>query len=192
MPQQFSTKLLLNLFIEFGPLLIFFVAFEFFSFLTATLILVCVVTATFAISLYREKRIALFPLFASGSIIVFGAATLFFKNPNYIIFKDTLFYGIFFALITGELLHGRLILKKLFNSIFSITDRGWKIVSIRWAVFMFLLASSNQLALVYLTSDEWVYYKMLTLIALLAFSVWQFFLSRSERLSDANAWGMRV
>lgn len=188
----FSTRLALNLFIEFGPLLLFFVVFEFLSFLAATLVLVVVVAITFGLSIWLEKRIAIFPLFASGSILLFGGATLFLKNPNYIIFKDTLFYGVFCVLISYELIRGRLLLKKLFISIFDITDRGWKIVSLRWAVFMFLLASSNQFALLYLTPEAWVYYKMGTLVALIIFSFWQFILSRKERLPTANPWGMRV
>lgn len=188
----FSSRLLLNLFIEFGPLLLFFVVFEFLSFLAATLVLVVIVAVTFALSILIEKRIAVFPLFASGSILVFGVATLFFKNPTYIIFKDTLFYGIFCVIITYELWQGRLVLKKLFISIFDITDRGWKIVSMRWAVFMFLLAGSNQLALLFLSTTAWVYYKMGTLAALILFSLWQFVLSKNERLPTANAWGMRI
>ncbi|MBP6866510.1 MAG: septation protein IspZ [Candidatus Pacebacteria bacterium] len=191
-PQFLSRRLLLNLFIEFGPILAFFVAFNFFDFIRATIVLVCVVIVAFLLSVFIEKRVAVFSLFASGSILTFGLATVLLENPDYIIFKDTLFWGIFGLIIGGYYVRGNFILKKWFISIFDITDRGWRVVSLRWAIFAFMLAISNQFALVYLTPAGWVYYKMCTLGVLLAFSVWQFVLSRKERNPSANAWGMRI
>lgn len=190
--KNFSSKLALNLFIEFGPIVLFFIVFNLFNFITATIALVVVVFIAFLLSIYVEGRIAVFSLFASGSIIVFGAATVFLSNPTYIIFKDTLFWGLFFLIILGYYLKDVLILKKLFISIFDITDKGWKIVSIRWMIFAFLLALSNQIALWYFTPAQWVNYKMTTLIALTLFSIWQFLLSRRERNVDATPWGMRL
>jgi intracellular septation protein len=145
--QFLSRRLALNLFIEFGPILAFFVAFNFFNFIKATLVLVCVVAVAFVLSIIIEKRIAMFSLCASGSILVFGLATIFFDDPVYIIFKDTLFWGLFGAVIIFFYAKRVLILKRLFISIFDITDRGWRIVSIRWTVFACLLAVSNQIAL---------------------------------------------
>jgi hypothetical protein len=57
--------------------------------------------------------------------------------------------GLFSLIIFGYYIKDVLILKKLFIGIFDITDTGWKIVSIRWMVFAFLLSFSNQLALWY-------------------------------------------
>lgn len=190
--KNFSSKLALNLFIEFGPILLFFVIFNLFDFITATISLVGIVFIAFLLSVYVEGRIALFSLFASGSIILFGGATILFSNPTFLIFKDTLFWGIFSLIIFGYYMRNVLILKKLFIGIFDITDKGWKIVSIRWMVFAFLLAASNQLALWYFTPGQWVTYKMITLIALIIFSIWQFFLSRKERNVNASPWGMKL
>lgn len=190
--KHFSSKLLLNLFIEFGPIILFFVFFNLFDFIIATIALVVVVFIAFILSVYLEGRIAIFSLFASGSIIVFGGATIFLSNPNYLIFKDTLFWGIFGSIILGYYLKDVLILKKLFSSIFDITDKGWRIVTVRWMVFAFLLASSNQIALWYFNPNEWVVYKMITLVLLVIFSIWQFYLSRAERNVNASSWGMRL
>ncbi len=103
-----TRRLALNLFIEFGPILAFFVAFNFFDFIRATVVLVVVVVVAFLASIFIEKRVAIFSLFASGSILVFGLATVFLHNPDYIIFKDTLFWGIFGMIIGGYYLRGTL------------------------------------------------------------------------------------
>ncbi|MCE9628767.1 MAG: septation protein IspZ [Candidatus Vogelbacteria bacterium] len=190
--KNFSLKLALNLFIEFGPIVLFFIIFNLVDFVNATIALVVVVLIAFLLSTYVEKRIAIFSLFSSGLIIIFGGVTVFSSNPTYLIFKDTLFWGLLFLIILGYYLKGVLILKKLFISIFDITDNGWRIVSIRWMVFAFLLAFSNQLALWYFTTEQWVNYKMVTLLAFILFSMWQFLLSRKERNPNANSWGMKI
>jgi intracellular septation protein len=190
--KNFSVKLALNLFIEFGPLILFFIVFNVFDFITATIVLVGIVFVAFLLSIYLEGRIAVFSLCASGSIIIFGGATILFSNPTFLIFKDTLFWGIFGLIILVYYLRGVFILKKLFISIFDITDKGWKVVTIRWMVFAFMLAFSNQLALWYFTPAQWVIYKMITLIAFVLFSMWQFNLSRTERNMHASSWGMRL
>ena len=190
--KNFSSRLALNLFIEFGPIILFFIIFNLFDFITATIALVGIVIVAFLLSIYVEGRIALFSLFASGSIILFGGATILFSNPTFLIFKDTLFWGTFGLIILIYYAKNILILKKLFISIFDITDKGWKIVSIRWMVFAFMLALSNQIALWYFTPAQWVTYKMITLIALVIFSFWQFILSRNERNVTASPWGMRL
>ena len=77
--KKFSSRLALNIFIEFGPIILFFVVFSFFDFIIASLSMVFIVIITFLISVVIEKRIAIFPLFASGSIIVFwGGDSTFF------------------------------------------------------------------------------------------------------------------
>ncbi len=186
-------ELLFNLVVEFGPLVLFLVMFEFFNFQVATIILV-VTTFVVMISGYIvQKRIALFPLFASGSVVVFGLATIFLKDANFIIIKDSLFYGIFGSIIIISLLMNRLVLKDLFYKLFAISDRGWKIVSWRWGIFMILLAVSNEIFRIGFSEEIWVRYKTYALLVLIIFSGYQMLLSRRERtLGKSNAWGFRI
>jgi intracellular septation protein len=186
-------ELLFNLVVEFGPLVLFLVMFEFFNFQVATIILV-VTTFVVMISGYIiQKRIALFPLFASGSVVVFGLATIFLKDANFIIIKDSLFYGIFGSIIIISLLMNRLVLKDLFYKLFAISDRGWKIVSWRWGIFMILLAVSNEIFRIGFSETIWVRYKTYALLVLIIFSGYQMLLSRRERtLGKSNAWGFRI
>lgn len=190
--KNFSPKLALNLFIEFGPILVFVITFNLFDFIPATIALIIAVLVTFLLSVYIEGRIALFSLFASGSSILFGGATVIFSNPTYLILKDTVFWGLFGCILLMFYLNNALLLKKLFIGIFDITDRGWKIVTIRWIAFAFLLAVSNQLVLWYFTTAQWVTYKILTVCAHILFSSWQFLLARKERNTHASSLGMKL
>lgn len=182
-----------NLVVEFGPLVLFLVMFEFFNFQVATIILVVTTIVVMVSGYVIQKRIALFPLFASGSVVVFGLATIFLKDANFIIIKDSLFYGIFGSIIIISLLMNRLVLKDLFFKLFAISDRGWKIVSWRWGIFMILLAISNEIFRIGFSEEIWVRYKTYALLVLVIFSAYQMLLSRKERtLEKSNAWGFRI
>lgn len=187
-----SPRTLAAILIEFGPLVLFFITFELFNFMTSVAILVIAMVVTLIASIRVYNKLALFPLFASLTVIIFGALTIFLHNPQYIIFKDTLYFGGFGLIILVPLLFGKLVLKSLFGTIFAITDRGWKIVSIRWMVVMLAIAATNEWARVYFTPEQWVTYKFLVLVGLMFFSVWQFFLARKERLPEASPWGLRI
>lgn len=190
--QNASPRTIAAILIEFGPLVLFFVTFEIFNFMTSVAILVGAMIVTLIASIRLYKKVALFPLFASLTVIIFGVLTVVLHNPQYIIFKDTLYFGGFGLIILIPLLFGKLILKSLFNTIFAITDRGWRIVSIRWIIVMLAIAISNEWARVYFTPEQWVTYKFIVLIGLIVFSVWQFFLARRERLPHASPWGLRI
>lgn len=188
-----APKTLAAMLIEFGPLLLFFVTFELFDFFTSVIILVVAVAIALFSSIRLYRRIALFPIISTGSVILFGVLTVIYHNPFFIIFKDTLYFGIFGLLIIIPYLARRiLILKNMFGQIFAITEQGWIIVSMNWAVCMLLIALSNEFARKFLSADEWVTYKMIVLVGLIVFSGVQLIIARKTRLPEASSWGLRI
>ncbi len=189
---EIPAKTLASIAIEFGPLILFFITFEIFNFMTSVAILIGAMVFALIASIKIYGKIAFFPLIASGSVIVFGILTIVLNNPFFIIFKDTLYFGIFALGILIPLFFKKLVLKKMFNQIFDITDKGWFIVSINWGLFMALIAISNEIARVFLSAPEWVTYKFIVLIILIIFGAAQFFISRYYRNATANSWGLNI
>jgi intracellular septation protein len=116
-------KTILNVLIEFGPLIMFFVAFEIFKFMTAVAVLIGTVVIALIASIIVQRRVAWFPILSCGSVMLFGGLTLFLHNPNWIIFKDTLYFGLFGLAVVIQLFRGKLMLKTLFGSVFHVDDR---------------------------------------------------------------------
>ncbi len=185
-------KTLASIAIEFGPLILFFITFEIFNFMTSVAILIGTMIFALIASIKIYGKIAFFPLIASGSVIVFGILTIVLDNPFFIIFKDTLYFGIFALGILIPLLFKQLVLKKMFGQIFDITDKGWLIVSMNWGFFMALIAISNEIARMSLSAQEWVTYKFIVLIILIIFGAAQFLVSRYYRNPTANSWGLKI
>ncbi len=187
------SKPLVNFIIEFGPIVVFLITFEIFSFMVSVGTLIVTVIFSFITSIVVQKRLALFPLISSASVIIFGLLTLFSGNPDFIIFKDTLYFGFFGLGIVTSLLGKRLVLKQLFGELFAITDTTWRIISWRWGIFMILLALSNEFARIYFSPTEWVRYKFIVLVIAFIFSIFQFITSSKGRIiNESNRLGFRI
>ena len=185
-------KLFLNLFIEFGPIIGFLIASELTTFIRATTIFVVLTLIALALGLIERGGIAWFPLIVAVIIVTFGLLTILLHNPFFIIIKDTLYNGIFAVVLFIGLYYRKLFLKILFGGMFAMTDEGWRILTIRWATMFVLLAITNEIARFYLSEYGWVNYKFGATLITVVFSLYQFRLSKKERLPEATAWGMRV
>lgn len=182
----------LNVGIEFGPIIVFASISDRIDFILATLIFVVLTIISVILSIFERKKVAPFPIVVAIFVVTFGLLTVYLKNPFFIIFKDTIYNGLFAILLGIGLVYNKGLLKPLFSSLFHMSDEGWRILSKRWMYLFLLLAISNEVVRIYLTPQEWVGYKVLTTVLTAIFSLYQFTLSKKYRLEDANAWGMVV
>ncbi len=185
-------KLILNLSIEFGPIIAFLIASELTTFIKATTIFVILTFIALIAGFIERRELAWFPLIVAISVIGFGLLTVIFDNPFFIIIKDTIYNGLFALTLLVGLAFNRSLLKPLFRGLFSMTDKGWRILTFRWAIMFVLLTISNEIARIYLVPENWIIYKGLATLATIIFSLYQFRLSKKERSPDSTPWGMRV
>jgi intracellular septation protein len=147
------------------------------------------------ISLFALKRfenhIPIFALISSGSVLVFGGITLFIHIPSIFILRDTIFDAIFGTVILISVWYDKPIFKYIFGGVFSISDIGWRTLSLRWGIFFLNLAVINELIRQTLTPEDWVAAKIIMIVASLFFGIYQLKLTKKERLPDATAWGIR-
>ena len=55
-----------------------------------------------------------------------------------------------------------------------------------------ILAVTNEIARFYLSEYGWVNYKFIATLITIVFSLYQFKLSKKERLPESTPWGMRI
>jgi intracellular septation protein len=185
-------KAIFNIAIEFGPIIGFLIAGELLSFINATIVFVALTALSLIVAYIDRKKVALFPLIAGISIILGGVLTITLKDPFYLIIKDTAYNGLFALILFYGLAKDKAFLKPLFDGLFLMTDKGWRILTFRWAVTFTLLTISNEIVRVLVSPEEWIMYKGLATLATIIFALYQFKLSRKERLPEASTWGMRA
>ncbi len=183
--------------IEFGPIALFFLALSFLGsedrgFLISTAIFTASTAIALLVSYILEKRIAWFPLIAGASVLLFGIITLFFRNPELFMIKDTFYNGFFAVFLLGGALFKKAMLKPLFITLFDIEERGWFILSVRWGVFFLLLTILNEITWRMYSNDVWVSYKFWSTIVTAIFGFYQLTLSKKYRNDSASPLGMRT
>ncbi len=186
--------MLIEWLIQFGPITAFFFAFELSgsNFFVATgILMACIVVATGA-SIVRDRRLPWFPIYSALFTLTFGGATLYFRDPHWLMVRDTFYDGIFGIIILIALSMKRNILKTFFLPLFALTERGWQVLAWRWAVFFLLASIINEIVRRSVTPEMWVYFKVIATLTLIVFGVYQLTLTRRERLpEESNKLGMR-
>ncbi len=186
-------KVIRSWLIEFAPISLFYIIFEFFGFFPATAALVSSTVVSLIVAFVLDQRIALFPLISGASVLFFGGAALIFKQSSILALEYTLYNGTFgVVLLVGALVFKKYLFKHLFGSLFAISEQGWRILSLRWGWFFLLVSIFNEVIWRTFSEGVWVHFRIFVVLAFLAFGLCQFSLSRKERLAGANEWGLRL
>lgn len=184
MVQGFNLKM--KLLTDFAPLLGFFLTFKLYGLAPATAVLV-VLTAVALVWVYvKEKRLALMPL-ASGSIVaVMGGLTLYFGDERFIKMKPTVACALFSAALFAGVRMGKLPMKALLSEGISMTDEGWRKLSVRWGWFFLVLSVLNEVVWRHTSTETWVSFKVFGLFGMtLLFTAAQLPLMKRHEADDA-------
>lgn len=170
----------INLAVDYGPLLVFFIAYKHFkpeggdagfgevvavtkgtiTFMIATIIALIV-------SKLRLGKISPMLWLSTTLILGFGTLTVLLGDPFWIQVKPTAIYLLFAAVLFAGLMRGKPMLKYLLQSAFEgLDDAGWLKLSRNWAFFFLFLAVLNEVLRHFLSFDAWLQAKLWGVTAL--------------------------
>jgi intracellular septation protein len=166
---------ILKLVLELGPLVIFFFANSRGKALAAAYPAldalggpIFIATAAFivatllalVVSYALTRRLPLMPFVTAIVVVVFGGLTLWLHDETFIKLKPTIIYLLFGGVLLGGLVFGKSLLGYVFESVFKLTDEGWRKLTLRWGVFFVLLAVLNEILWRNVSTDTWVSFKV--------------------------------
>jgi intracellular septation protein len=167
--------------LDLGPLLVFFVANtrpalftpllapllpetlltgERAGIFVATAIFIPAVLVALAISYALTRHLPVMPVVTALLVVVFGGLTLLLQDETFIKLKPTIIYVLFAVALLGGLAFGKSLLGMVFDSVFHLTDEGWRKLTLRWGVFFLALAMLNEIVWRNFSTDTWVNLKV--------------------------------
>lgn len=149
----------MKLLLEFGPLLLFFVANAKFGIVPATSAFLISLLITLPISWKLAGKLPLMSVITAVFVGVFGGLTILLDDELFIQLKPTVASLFFAAAIGVGLARGKLLLKTVLGEAMPLDDEGWRILSIRWVGFFLVLAAVNEFVRATFTVDQWVTFK---------------------------------
>jgi len=175
--------------LEFGPVLLFFIAYlrykdEIFTLGGTGYSGFIIVTAAF-VPLLIASTGALWALTGKLSrmqvatvilVTVFGGLSVWLNDERFFKMKPTAIYLLFAALLAIGLMRGQSYLKFVMEEMMPLQDAGWMILTKRLMLCFFGLALANELIWRFASTEIWVYFKTFGLTA----AVFVFFMAQTK------------
>jgi intracellular septation protein len=142
--------------LDFGPLLLFFVANSRLGIFGGTAVFMVAVVVALGISYAMTRHWPVVLVVSAVIVLVFGGLTLFLHDETFIKVKPTIVYVLFGSALLVGYFFDKPLLEIVFDSVFHITDEGWRKLTLRWAAFFFFLAVLNEVIWRTQSTDFWV------------------------------------
>lgn len=155
-------------FIDFIPILLFFIAYKFYDIYVATAVVIVASVVQAGFVYLTEKRIPGMLLASTGLIVLLGAATLILQDDNFIKWKPTVVNWLFAAVFIGSLYVGsKPLLQRMMEGAFEHLPLSvWQRMSWVWALFFISVGIINLWVAYTFDTDTWVNFKLFGLLAL--------------------------
>ncbi len=166
--------------LDFGPLLVFFIAFiklkgqtftvagtEYSGFVAATAIFIPILVVSMLILWRLTGRLAPMQIATLVLVVVFGGLSIWFNDPRFFKMKPTLIYLLFAGLLGYGLLRGKPWLQLVMDEALPMQPEGWTILTKRLALFFLALAIANEIIWRNFSDETWVEFKTFGLTILM-------------------------
>ncbi len=154
-----APSVLLKLAIELGPLLVFFGTNAAAGIYAGTAAFMAATIVSLVVAWFAYHKVPIMPLVSGVIVLVFGGLTLYLRDETFIKLKPTIVYTLFAVLLGAGLVWKKPVLELLFGAAFTLTEEGWRKLTLRWGLFFAVMAVVNELVWRNVSTDTWVSFK---------------------------------
>lgn len=185
-----------NFWLDFGPLLIFFGAFQYFkrkspddALLWAAGIFAIAAIIALVISWAKHKSVSGMLIFATLIIVITAGLAIAFDNKTIFFIKPTIINALFGIAVIGGVFIKKNVIKMMMGGAFEMSDIHWNRLAMRWGLFFFAMAALNEFIWRNFSEDFWVDFKVFGFLPItLLFTLTQLpFIQKHGKMSGDDA-----
>ncbi len=164
----------LNLAIDYGPVIVFFAVYKFYSpadrgnsvgevlaVMSGTVAFMIAAVIALLVSKWKLGKVSPMLWLSTVLIVGFGGLTVLLHDPIWIQVKPTAIYLLFGVTLLVGLWRGKALLKVLLEAAFEgLSDEGWMKLSRNWGLFFLVLAAANEGLRHWLSFGDWIAAKL--------------------------------
>ncbi len=189
MPQTKEINPFLRSALEYGPVLLFFLAYlrlkdrqfliggtEYDGFIVVTAAFIPLLVAATGLLWMLTGRISRMQVATVVLVVIFGGLSVWLNDDRFFKMKPTMIYLLFGGILAVGLMRGQSYLKYVMEEMVPLQDAGWLILTRRLMLCFFGLAVANEIVWRSFPTETWVYFKTFGLTA----AVFVFFMSQGR------------
>ncbi|HKU48086.1 MAG TPA: septation protein A [Burkholderiales bacterium] len=149
-------KFLFDLF----PVALFFVAIQIWDIFVATAVAIGATILQVGWLLARRKKVEPMLWASLGIIVVFGGLTLYLRDRTFILWKPTVLYWLFGAVLAGSAFLGRNLIRSLLADQMRLPDSIWAKLNWAWVAFFGFMGVVNLYVAFNYSEKIWATFKL--------------------------------
>ncbi|MBI1423139.1 MAG: septation protein A [Gammaproteobacteria bacterium] len=154
---------------DFFPVIVFYIAYtigkrvtdEVQSMVIATALLIAATCIQVGVTWVRKHKVEKMHIIVLALAIIFGGATIYFRDPAFLIWKVTLAYWLFaMAFLASHYIGEAPIIKRMMQHAIELPEIIWTRVSYMWILFFAAIGIVNLIIARSVSFDAWVNFKL--------------------------------
>ena len=147
-------------FLEFFPIVLFFVAYKLYDIYVATAVVIAATIVQVVTYWFMFRKVETMQWITLGLILVMGGATLYLQDEHFIKWKLTIIEWLFGgAFLVSQFVGEKTFIERLMGASLELPGKIWKRLNLSWSLFFISVGFINLYVMAHYTTDEWVSFK---------------------------------
>ena len=142
------------------PVGLFFVAIFLWDIYVATAVAIVATVAQVAWLKLKKRKVEPMLWASLAIIVVFGGLTLYLRDKTFILWKPTVLYWLFAAVLTGAAFTGRNLIRSLLSEQMRLPDAVWARLNWSWVGFFAFMGAVNLYVAFNYSEKVWASFKL--------------------------------
>ena len=145
---------------EFFPIILFFIAFKVYDIYVATAVVIVATICQVAYNWFRHRKVETMQWVTLGLILVFGGATIYLQDEQFIKWKLSIIEWLFgIAFLGSQFIGKKPFIERMMSASLSLPANVWRRLNFLWAMFFISVGFINLYVMFNFNTDEWVNFK---------------------------------